>query len=221
MDSAPHSRPVNGTPRIVSWLVWGGIAAVILVIAAAYVRERAQQAKALPVIREVTPFALTNQSGAVATLDSLRGKVWLAEIIFTRCAGPCYAMTKEFAALQKELPPRPDLRFVSLTADPEFDSPEVLRKYQEKFGGDAARWSLLTGPKASLYPLAINGLLLSVDENPAGKENVKIDDMFIHSTRLVLVDRRGRLRAYFNGDGTQPRAEILGAVNALLSEKQP
>src|ERR1041385_6820727 len=68
------------------------------------------------------------------------------------------------------------------------------------------------------HPLAIRSLLLSVDENPAGKENVKLDDLFIHSTRLVLLDRRGRLRAYFNGDGTHPRADIATAVNTLLEE---
>lgn len=220
MNPDSPSRPADPAPGLASWLVWGGIAAVIALIAVAYVRERAQQARAFPVLREVTPFALTNQLGAVTTHESLRGKVWLAEIIFTRCAGPCYAMTRELAALQKELPVRPDLHFVSLTADPEFDTPQVLRQYQEKFAGDAARWTLLTGRKTDLYPLAINGLLLSVDENP-DKANVKIDDLFIHSTRLVLVDRFGRLRAYFNGDGTESRAKIIHAVNQLLGETKP
>ncbi|HEY6169337.1 MAG TPA: SCO family protein [Verrucomicrobiae bacterium] len=209
---------MNTTPRLVSWLVWGGIALVILAIAIAFVRENSRKSGAVPVLREIQPFTLTNQHGAAVTLDNLHGKVWLAEIIFTRCAGPCLVMTRELAALQKELPRRDDLAFVSLTADPEFDTPAVLDKYAQANAGDASRWQLLTGPKRDLYSLAIRSLLLSVDENPAGKEDVKLDDLFIHSTRLVLVDRRGRLRAYFNGDGTQPRADIATAVNTLLEE---
>ncbi len=212
---------MTSTKSTVGLVVWGGITLVIALIAVAYVRERLQPQETMPVLREVPAFSLTNQAGAQFGRGALAGKVWLAEIIFTRCAGPCLVMTRELAALRQELPPREDLQFVSLTADPAYDTPEVLARYAERFEPRDARWHLLTGPKADLYALAMHGLLLSVDENPAGAQAAKLEDLFIHSTRLVLVDRRGRLRAYFNGDGTEPRRRIADAVQRLLDEKTP
>lgn len=209
---------MKDTSRIVSVLVWGGITLVIGVIAVAYVRERSQASKTLPILREVNPFSLTNQHGQVVTRESLAGKVWLAEIIFSRCPVQCLKMTRELVAIQNELPKRDDLGFVSLTADPEYDTPAVLKNYGAAHGADPARWNFLTGSKSNLYSLALDGLLLSVRENP-DKQNANLDDLFIHSTRLVLVDRKGRLRAWFNGDGTTPRREIATAVGSLLQEK--
>jgi protein SCO1/2 len=211
---------VNSPSRIVQWLVWGGITLVIAVLVAALVRERlgAPQAKPLPVLQPVTSFSLTNHAGGLTTLDSLRGKVWLADIIFTRCPGQCVVMTREMVALQKLLPPRDDLAIVSLTADPAFDTPERLQRFGETHGADLKRWQFLTGTKADLYTLALRGLLLSVDENPSAAETPNLEDMFLHSSRFVLVDRHGRLRGHFNGDGTTPRDTIAAAVQQLLAE---
>lgn len=212
---------MNSPSRIVQWLVWGGIALVIAVLVAALVRERlgAPAAKPLPVLQPVTSFSLTNHTGGLTTLESLRDKVWLADIIFTRCPGQCVVMTREMAALQKMLPQRDDLAIVSLTADPAFDTPERLKRFGETHGADLARWHFLTGTKADLYTLALRGLLLSVDENPAAAETPNLEDMFLHSSRFVLVDRHGRLRGYFNGDGTTPRDTIAAAVQQLLAEQ--
>jgi protein SCO1 len=211
---------MNSPSRAVQWLVWGGIALVIAVLVGALMRERlaGPPTPPLPVIQPVTAFSLTNHAGSLTTLASLRGKVWLADIIFTRCPGQCVVMTREMTALQKMLPPRDDFTIVSLTADPAFDTPERLKRYGETHRADLKRWQFLTGTKADLYTLALRGLLLSVDENPAGAETPNLEDMFLHSSRFVLVDRQGRLRGYFNGDGTTPRDIIAAAVRQLLAE---
>lgn len=214
---------MNTPSRTVQWLVWGGIALVAAVLVAAFVRERlgSPPAKPLPVIQPVPPFVLTNHLGTLTSLESLRGKVWLADIIFTRCPGQCVVMTREMAALQRLLPDRSDFVMVSLTADPAFDTPERLRRFAELHGGDLDRWFLLTGTKADLYTLALRGLLLSVEENPGALESPNLEDLFLHSSRFVLVDRQGRLRGYFNGDGTTPRPTIIEAVEQLLAEPVP
>jgi protein SCO1/2 len=174
----------------------------------------------MPVLSTVSDFALTNETGRVVTLADLRDKVWVADIIFTRCPGPCAKMTKQMSELQSALPPDEAIRLVSLTADPEFDTPDVLKKYGERFGASSARWQFLTGRKLDVYRLATKGLLLAVDEIKAD-ERTSPDDLFMHSTLFVIVDKQGRVRGSFDGTEASSRSKILAAIKALLKEKQP
>ncbi|MBI3882288.1 MAG: SCO family protein [Verrucomicrobia bacterium] len=189
--------------RKLPWLVWGGLALVAGVIVLAYVRERVAAGRTgpLPVIGAIPAFQLTNQLGAPVSLEQLRGQVWVADIIFTRCAGPCAKMTRQLAELQNALPAGAPVRFVSLTTDPDFDTPGVLKKYGARFGASDARWSFLTGPKPELGRLAREGLKLAAIEKQAGERDNEAD-LFIHSTVFVVVDRQARLRAVVE---TQPR----------------
>src|SRR6185437_13521971 len=169
----------------------------------------------LPVLATVSDFALTNQFGRSVTLEDLRGKVWIADIIFTRCPGPCAKMTKQMSELQAALPSNEPVQLVSLTADPEFDTPEVLKKYGERFGALPQRWQFLTGKKLDVYRLATKGLLLAVDEIKAD-ERTSPDDLFVHSTLFVIVDKHGRVRGSFDGTEASSRSKILAAMRALL-----
>ncbi len=94
----------------------------------------------LPVIGQITGFTLTNQDNAAVSLADLRGKVWVADVVFTRCAGPCPRMTHQLAELQSALPANQPVRLVTLTSDPEYDTPPVLKKYAARFGADSNRW---------------------------------------------------------------------------------
>ncbi len=174
-------------------------------------------ARSLPVLGTVTGFALTNQLGQPMTADDLRGAPWLANIIFTRCPGPCQRVTTNLRELQKRLPRDSNLRIVSLTADPAFDTPTVLQRYAQRFGGDPRRWQFLTGPQSRIYELAARQLLLSVTENP-DPTNAAPADLFIHSTKVVLVDGQGRLRAIYDGEAAATRKLILADVAALARE---
>jgi protein SCO1 len=100
------------------------------------------------VVQDLAPeFALTDQGGAEVTLASLRGKALLIDFIYTRCPGPCPILTGRHAQLQRELAPetRARVHFVSITVDPEHDTPEALASYAKARGADTASWSFLTG----------------------------------------------------------------------------
>src|SRR3989442_9887469 len=140
--------------------IWIGVALLIVILCISFVLARIEPkrrpAAAPPVIGQVADFTLTNQEGRVVSLADLRGHVWVADIIFTRCAGPCPKMTREMKLLQDALPKDSGAKLVTLTTDPEFDTPQVLQAYGEKFGADAARWTFLTGGKKEIAALAVD-----------------------------------------------------------------
>jgi protein SCO1/2 len=224
---------VDSGSRTVQWITWGGLGLVAAAIVVAFVRERSATALAgpLPVLGSVADvmltnrispvnvadLPLTNQLGAPVTLRGLAGAPFIADIIFTRCPGPCATMTRQLAELQAALPANSPVKLVSLTTDPEFDSPEVLKKYADRFGAQASRWSLLTGLKPDVVRAAVDGLKLSALEKPVGdRENEA--DLFIHSTIFVAVDRQGRLRAVVEkqardfGEGEKPDSDNTPAA---------
>ena len=177
----------------------------------------------LPVIGAVAPFTLTSQNEQQVSLVDFTNHVWIADIVFTRCAGPCPRMTGQMRSLQNLLPSDSAAKLVTLTTDPEFDSPAVLKKYGEHFGADFRRWTFLTGTKSEIAALASDSLKLSALPVKSG-ERLNDADLFIHSTRFVVVDKHARLRGSFEtgGDGVdwtnavQPK--LLQAVHQLENE---
>lgn len=216
---------MNAPSRRLQWLVWGALLLTVGVIVAAYVVQRRQAGgrAALPVLFEVAPFTLTNQAGQPFSSASLRGQVWVADIIFTRCAGPCARMTRRLAELQAAVPAAQPLRLVSLTTDPDHDTPEVLDRYARRFNADPARWQFLTGSKPQIAQAAMRSLKLTAEpKKPGEMENP--NDLFIHSTILVVVDKQGRARAVVEtepgegdaeGPAGTPDAAALVRTNAL------
>ena len=144
----------------------------------------------------VGEFALTERSGEVVRDADLRGKVWVASFVFTRCTGPCPQVTATVARLQSELTD-PDIRFVTFTVDPERDGPKELAEYAKHFqAGD--RWLFLTGKQDDIYRLLREGFHVPVEQNEG--EARKPGNEVMHSTRLVVVDRRGHMRgSYYEG----------------------
>ncbi len=210
-------------PQTLQFLVWGTLALVIAAIVGVFVISKFNAAPPLPIISQIPDFVLTNQDNRAVTLADLRGEVWIGDIIFTRCGGPCPAMTRKMAELQAALPPKLQNKFVTLTTDPEFDSPVVLKEYGGKFGADFNRWTFLTGDKQEIYKLGVEGLKLSsVPIDP--KDRKAIDDLFIHATYFVIVDRQGRARAAFETvgedvDWNKTKAQIISAVKNLVRER--
>ena len=222
------------------WIVWGAIGATIAAIAVAYVILRVRQTGhgsapsseygaqpnlqgGLPVLFPVAGFTLTNQSGQPLGTDNLRGNVWIAEVIFTRCAGPCPRMTQRMAELQAAIPADKPVRFVTLTTDPDFDTPTVLKSYARRYKADSARWQFLTGSKAQMAEAIVRALKLTAQgQEPAKMQNP--NDLFIHSTILIVVDKQGRARAIVETEPAedQPpmdvKAEALPIIDRLLKE---
>jgi protein SCO1/2 len=185
--------------------------------------NRVRRLQALPVLGPVADFALTNQDGRTVTLADLSNHVWVADIIFSRCPGSCPVMTREMALLQAALPPASQARLVTLTTDPDFDTPAVLKRYGERFEADSNRWMFLTGAKLDLATLAANSLkLTAVPIKPEDQKNPA--DLFVHSTIFVIVDKHARLRGTFEteGDGvdwTNVQPRIVTTMDQLEHEK--
>jgi len=207
--------------------VWGVLFLTLGAISAAFVwskfRPREQNAdRSLPIYGQVSDFTLTNQNGQAVSLADLRGKVWVADIIFTRCAGPCPQMTRQMAELQAALPADSPVQLVTLTTDPGFDTPPVLNQYARQFGANLDRWTFLTGTKREIANLAAGGLKLSAAEVKP-EERAAPEDLFIHSTIFVVVDKQARLRGVYEttGPDVNPQAakeDILAAVETLTRE---
>ena len=165
------------------------MAAVVLFV---FSRGR-QQSKSLPVLGQVPEFTLMDQRGQGFSESKLRGKVWIADFIFTRCAGPCPIMTQQLMTMTQDLAQEPDIRFVSFSVDPDYDTPKVLSEYAEKFMADANRWLFLTGARAWIFDLAIKHFHLAAGGMP-DEESGHI----LHSTKFVLVDKALNIRGYYD-----------------------
>jgi protein SCO1/2 len=166
-----------------------------------------------PVISQVSDFTLTNQLGQPVSREDLQGEIWIADLIFTRCAGPCPRLTETMSRIQRKLPADSPIRMISFTADPGHDAPEVLKQYGKKFGVDPQRWWFLTGEKETIYSLAQNDLKFTVTKNP--QPTMPVGDQFLHSTRIVIVDRRGRVRGYFDGTDPKTPERVVNAVKSI------
>jgi protein SCO1/2 len=217
---------MNNTGKKVSWTVWIGVgliaATLTVALMLAKVKSEMEARDRLPVIGPVPAFALTNQESNAVSLETLKGHVWLADIIFTRCAGPCPEMTRKLRELQDALPVESTARLVTLTTDADYDTPELLKKYAAKNGAKADRWLFLTGDKRAVANLAIDGLKLTAIEKPAA-ERTDPADLFVHSTIFVLVDKAGQLRGVFQTQGemvvwSDVKHQILAAIKQLEAE---
>src|SRR6185437_14119189 len=153
--------------------------------------ESQARSEALPVLAQVADFSLTNQNSGAVSLADLRSRVWIADIIFTRCPGPCLRMTGQMKELQDALANEDQTKLVSLTTDPDYDTPAILKLYAERNGADANRWMFLTGTKKQINNLAVDSLKLSVVEKPP-QDRVTPEDLWVHSTIFVVIDKQDR-----------------------------
>jgi len=164
---------------------------------------------------ELPGFELTSQDGEPVSLETLRGRPLVVAAIFTTCYGPCPRVTANMRALQDELAGT-DVLLVSITVDPETDTPEVLRAYAESQGADPDRWLFLTGAEAEIYSLLRDGLWLGVDR--AAPDEAVIGMQVTHATKLVAVDRQGRRRGWYEGEDPEQRHRLRERMEFLASE---
>lgn len=161
-------------------------------------------------------FELIDQLGMPRTNEDLRGKVWVADFIFTRCQLICPALTYQMSQIRDRLQQRPDwdrIRLVSFSVDPEHDTPEVLKAYGERFGAHPDHWLFLTGEKEAVWTMVEKGFRLALDESP---ENLQMP--IDHSSKLVLIDARGRIRGYYSGLEETGHRALLADLDQVLAE---
>ncbi|HYR22020.1 MAG TPA: SCO family protein [Chthoniobacterales bacterium] len=160
----------------------------------------------------VPEFVLVNQDGKNFGSAQLRGKIWIADFIFTTCPGPCPMISSRMSELQKPLE-KTDVHLVSFSVDPAKDTPQVLRGYAEKLQAEPGRWDFLTGPQSTIYNLSRNGFKLAISD---GSDDKGIP---VHSTRMILVDRRGAIRGYYDAAGVDAVTKLVADTTHLLREQ--
>jgi protein SCO1 len=199
------------------------LAVVALIAAAGFARLRA--APGLEDFGAAPAFSgLVDQHGQPASSDQLRGKVVVANFIFTNCTDICPLLSAQMRQVQERLR-RENLlgspvQLLSFSVDPARDTSEVLLRYAERNGADAPAWRFLTGIEEQLIPLIVDGFRLGVDVLPPQKadhdgeaEHTSYEVM--HSGRFVLIDRAWRIRAYYDGRDIEPE-RVLHDVRELL-----
>jgi len=211
----PHTG-ARANRRAVERAVWGSLAAVLAVVVLAELWSLRGHGNAVlpPIIGPVPPFSLVERSGQPLSRDDLAGKPWVADFIFTRCAGTCPALSARMAELRRQVQQRGlQARLVSFSVDPTHDTPEVLREYAEHFGADA-NWLFVTGERDALYDLIGHGFRLSVADRPADQAAAG-EELVTHSDRFVLVDAAGRIRGYYHGADEDAVPNVLRDLAAL------
>ena len=151
----------------------------------------------LPVLGSIPDFVMTNSNNESFGSSDLKDNIWVADFIFTTCSGPCPIMTERMGMVQHDLLEIEKLKFVSFTVNPDYDTPEVLKKYAQRFDADVSSWSFVTGKYDQIQELIADGFKMGDTE-----------EIVFHSTRFALVDHEGNLRGYYSG--TEPaKHEIL------------
>jgi protein SCO1/2 len=145
--------------------------------------------------RPLPEFVLTERSGRPISLADLRGKIWIVDFIYTQCTDTCPLQTAEMAKLQDLWVNDRDLRLVSISVDPEKDTPKILARYAARFHADTQRWLFLTGDKFQIGRLVEEGFHLPVSLAVSRRRATPI---IIHSSRLILVDRDAQIRGSYD-----------------------
>lgn len=162
-------------------------------------------AESLPILASIGDFQLTGQNGKSFSSTELAGHVWVADFIFTRCPSACPQMTSTLAELFEEFGTHEDLRMVSISVDPDHDTPSVLETFAAKYDADPSRWHFLTGPSKFVQQLSVNDFQIAAAETPAS-----------HSLRFILVDRQGNIRGYYHSNDPDDVQTLRSDLAKLL-----
>ena len=203
-------------------LLWGPLIVFLLGIAAAWgwkgYREYSAAQTALPVYGTVGDFTLVDRSGQPFDLSDLQGRISVLNFFFSSCTELCPLTMAQMARLQKPLVDAEEVRLVSITVDPEHDTPSVLTEYAQRFVDQPGRWFFLTGDKKAIYALSLNTFHLAVEEIPEGLRQPG-GDAFLHDGHFVLVDRQGQIRGYYDGLDSEALERLLQDIRSLLRER--
>jgi protein SCO1 len=169
----------------------------------------------------VRNIELTNQLGNTVSLDSLTGRVIVADFFFTRCPSICPTLTKNMKKLQDALKLKDDMRltdtsfvhFLSFSIDPVRDSVPVLKKYGDKYGVNPDVWWLLTGPKKTIYDFSLDEMKLAAEDGEG------VDSNFIHTGKMVLLDKDHVIRGYYNGLDSADVSRLASDIVFIMLEK--
>jgi len=181
---------------------------LVLIVLMVYFTWNKRQELSRPdisIIKALPEFQLEDADGNPFALADLKGKVNVVDFIFTRCQGPCPIMSGEMTKLYKKYANNDDIRFVSISVDPDYDSGAVLKEYAKRYNVTDQRWIFLRGSMAEIVDLSENGFLLPAQNLPMG-----------HTVRWVLVGAEGNIRGYYEGTDILSIEKMELAIKELL-----
>ncbi len=167
----------------------------------------------LKVFGAVPEFSLIERRGHQISLSDLKDKIWLVNFIYTNCQDTCPIQSAQMKLIQDEFAKEKNLRLVSITVDPDRDTPKVLTEYAKRFGANPDRWLFLTGGREQLYRLAQEGFRLSAV--PVSRDE-DVGSLIAHSSRFVLVDSEARIRGYYPGTDVDAMVRLQRDLKTLL-----
>jgi len=167
----------------------------------------------LPEYMSLPEIRLTDQLGEPYGSEELRGKVWVADFVFTSCPSLCPMLTRRMAELQRDTVDLAEqIRFVSFSVDPETDTPPVMRAFAEAHGADASTWRFLTGPTEQMRATIVDGFRVHVGERqplPGGGYDIA------HSPTFILVDARLRVRGFYSSNDEDAQRQLRRDIRRL------
>jgi len=165
------------------------------------------------VYHTITPFEFTNQDNKKISGAAVKGKIYVADFFFTRCGSICPKMSSQLSRVQEAFKGDQDIKILSFSIDPEHDSVEVLKNYAAQYKAESNQWHFLTGDKHKIYELGQKGFKIAV-----GKEKEEVTPDYFHSSRLMLIDKQGRIRGYYNGVSRDDVDKLILEIKVLLQE---
>ena len=181
--------------------------AVAIFLAITYFFKNTNQEDSLPVIGGIPDFEFIDSEGRDVGLSTLKGKVWVADFIFTTCTMACPIMTGNMNIIHKKYKKNDDIRLVSISVYPEYDTPEVLKKYASQYDANTDTWHFLTGNESTVKEVIKDGFKIG-----------DYEDIIFHSEKFALVDRNGMIRAYYNGMKSEDMKKLKKDINNLLKQ---
>ncbi|HZY09855.1 MAG TPA: SCO family protein [Bacteroidota bacterium] len=189
----------------VTWIVLS-VLAVGIITTRIYLASHEKKSE-LPIISQVQEFSLTTEDNSIFTHNDLQDKITIADFIFTTCAGPCPLMSERMKQLQQDFANEPSIQFLSFSVDPEYDTPQVLTEYAQRFGAIKTRWTFLTGDKQAMYTLIQKGFHLGVEDDT---------NAIIHSTKFVLLDGEANIRGYYDSEDEESLISLSQDARSLI-----
>ncbi len=166
-------------------------------------------------VHRIPDFNFVSQDGQVVTNQSYDGKIYIAEFFFTRCPNICIVMASELLRVQEKFKNYSDIRILSHSVDPDHDSISVLKSYAARYQASSEFWTFVTGDKAKIYEMARCGYFVAVKPSETSSTD------FIHTDKVVLVDKQRRIRGYYSATDREDIDRLITEIQVLLKEKNP
>lgn len=163
---------------------------------------------------KIADFSFTNQNGKTITQDDYKDVIYVADFFFTTCPTICPIMKDNMVWLQEQIKDMPDVKLLSFSVTPDIDTPEVLHEYAKEKGVRDDKWNMVTGDKKAIYYLARQSFL--------AVKTADIGEMYdmVHTENFVLVDKKGRIRGFYDGTLLNEKKEDVKNVEQLLEDIQ-